>query len=134
MYGQLSGFPVTTLYNFGQPRTGDDTFAGFYTSAVEDAGIETYRVTHWKDPVPSVPYESWGFHHEALGGLLCDVVMLTVMHVMFRFFLGGRGDCHCPVLSVVVLQRYSTTPTALSTPPATAPAKTPTAPTSSLCA
>jgi hypothetical protein len=33
----------------------------FYTETIS----ATYRITHHKDPVPHLPWESWGFHHEA---------------------------------------------------------------------
>jgi predicted lipase len=38
------GFNVT-MVNFGQPRSGDKTFAAFVTSTTHDS----YRVTHYKD-------------------------------------------------------------------------------------
>jgi hypothetical protein len=52
-----NGIP-TLVYNFGQPRVGDAKFASCVASKVP-----TERVTHLKDTVPHVPYESWGYLH-----------------------------------------------------------------------
>ena len=40
-----------SVYNFGQPRTGDKAYASFATSKVS-----TWRVTHNKDIVPHLPF------------------------------------------------------------------------------
>lgn len=53
------GFTVSTVYNFGQPRIGDANYASCSSSS-----LPTERVTHLKDTVPHIPYESWGFVHE----------------------------------------------------------------------
>lgn len=42
-----------TVYNFGQPRTGDKAFASFATPKVP-----TFRVVHNKDTVPHLPFTS----------------------------------------------------------------------------
>lgn len=47
-----------SLYNFGQPRTGDQGFADF-----SNTKGTIMRVTHNKDTVPHVPYTSMGFAH-----------------------------------------------------------------------
>jgi hypothetical protein len=48
-----------TVYNFGQPRTGDQNYAKFATSKVS-----TVRVTHNKDTVPHLPYTvGMDFYH-----------------------------------------------------------------------
>lgn len=39
-----------SVYNFGQPRTGDSKYASFATTKVP-----TFRVTHYKDIVPHLP-------------------------------------------------------------------------------
>lgn len=44
-----AGF-ANTVYNFGQPRTGDQTYAAFATGK-----IDTWRVTHNQDIVPHLP-------------------------------------------------------------------------------
>lgn len=48
----------SSIYNFGQPRVGDAQFASCSSSK-----ITTERVTHLKDTVPHVPFESWGYVH-----------------------------------------------------------------------
>ena len=47
------------VYNFGQPRVGDTQFTKCVASR-----IPLERVTHLKDSVPHIPYESWGYLHE----------------------------------------------------------------------
>mmetsp|Transcript_5423 Transcript_5423/g.15969 ORF Transcript_5423/g.15969 Transcript_5423/m.15969 type:complete len:287 (-) Transcript_5423:26-886(-) len=59
---QLAGYQVLSLYNFGQPRTGNLEFTDFFSSQISPV----FRVTHHKDPVPHLPFENWGFHHEPL--------------------------------------------------------------------
>jgi len=49
---------TNTVYNFGQPRVGDATYAKFAA-----AKVPTIRVTHNKDTVPHVPYTEMGFYH-----------------------------------------------------------------------
>lgn len=44
-----AGIPAS-VYNFGQPRTGDSAYASFATNKVQ-----TFRVTHYKDIVPHLP-------------------------------------------------------------------------------
>jgi len=56
---KANGIAVSTLYNFGQPRVGDANYA-----ACASTYIPTERVTHLKDTVPHIPYESWGYVHE----------------------------------------------------------------------
>jgi len=41
----------TSVYNYGQPRTGDQTYAAFAT-----ARVPTFRVVHNKDEVPHLPF------------------------------------------------------------------------------
>jgi hypothetical protein len=53
------GFPIEGVYTYGQPRVGNQAFADFY-----DTGTHvSWRVTHWRDPVPHLPTQSLGFHH-----------------------------------------------------------------------
>jgi len=54
------GFLIDALYNFGQPRTGNEAFVDYYNMKT----INTARITHHHDPVPHLPMESWRFHHE----------------------------------------------------------------------
>ena len=50
------------IYNFGQPRIGDNKYAGFVNTVTEDL----WRFTHNKDPVPHVPPEAFGFLHSCV--------------------------------------------------------------------
>lgn len=56
---KADGINVATHYNFGQPRIGDSAYAKCANSY-----LPTERVTHLKDTVPHIPYESWGFEHQ----------------------------------------------------------------------
>jgi predicted lipase len=48
-----------TVYDFGQPRTGDKTYSTFSTSRVP-----TFRVVHNKDQVPHLPFTTqMDFYH-----------------------------------------------------------------------
>lgn len=50
---------ATSVYNYGQPRTGDKAYSQFANSKVT-----TWRVTHNKDPVPHLPLTAvMEFHH-----------------------------------------------------------------------
>jgi predicted lipase len=42
------GMPVTALYTFGEPRTGNDGFAAGMVAALGGAGVVEYRVVHYK--------------------------------------------------------------------------------------
>lgn len=50
-----------TVYNFGQPRVGDNSFAA-YAAGMLPQGRQ-FRVTHGYDPVPHVPPMFLGFLH-----------------------------------------------------------------------
>jgi hypothetical protein len=53
-----AGIPCT-VYNFGQPRTGDKTFASFASSK-----LPIWRMTHNKDQVPHLPFTTqMEFYH-----------------------------------------------------------------------
>lgn len=50
----------TKLYNFGQPRVGDNIYAPFVKTIIS----EYYRITHNKDMVPHVPpTDGFGYYH-----------------------------------------------------------------------
>ena len=51
---------VKSVYTFGSPRVGDGVFAEIYA---ERLGFKTYRLTHGRDVVPSVPNTLLGFRH-----------------------------------------------------------------------
>jgi len=50
---------VGPMYTYGQPRVGNENFKTFYQNTV----TTNYRVTHYRDPVPHLPLESFGFYH-----------------------------------------------------------------------
>jgi hypothetical protein len=54
-----AGIAITTSYTYGMPRVGNEDFETWYKNTI----IGTFRVVHNKDPVPHLPFESWGFHH-----------------------------------------------------------------------
>lgn len=51
---------ANSVYNYGQPRVGDQQFASCAASK-----LTVTRVTHLKDVVPHSPFESWGYVHES---------------------------------------------------------------------
>merc|ERR1711998_226051 len=54
------GFPVSMVMTFGQPRLGNQAFATYY----KDSSVwPTWRITHWRDPVPHIPTANMGFYH-----------------------------------------------------------------------
>jgi hypothetical protein len=55
----VDGYKVKTVYSYGMPRVGDENFEKWYVSILTG----TFRVVHRKDPVPHLPWNSWGFHH-----------------------------------------------------------------------
>mmetsp|Transcript_21549 Transcript_21549/g.28061 ORF Transcript_21549/g.28061 Transcript_21549/m.28061 type:complete len:271 (-) Transcript_21549:188-1000(-) len=57
----ISDFNVKSLYNFGQPRTGNKQFSQYATKIMNN---KIMRITHHKDPVPHLPLEAMGFYHE----------------------------------------------------------------------
>jgi triacylglycerol lipase len=55
-----SGRPVQGLYTFGQPRTGDRTFARNFNFAIKGSA---FRFVNNSDLVARIPPRSLGFHH-----------------------------------------------------------------------
>jgi len=47
---------IQTVYTFGQPRVGNYAFAQNFANS-----INSYRITHWMDPVPHLPPKVFGF-------------------------------------------------------------------------
>jgi hypothetical protein len=58
---QSLSFPIAGVYTYGEPRVGNDQFAKFYMTGTQ----VSWRVTHWRDIVPHLPPEAFGFHHTA---------------------------------------------------------------------
>jgi len=46
-------------YSFGSPRVGNENFASYCMSTFTNSN----RITHYKDMVPHIPYESLGYYH-----------------------------------------------------------------------
>jgi hypothetical protein len=58
----IMGYNVESLYNFGQPRTGEEKFSSYSFDILKD---KIFRITHHKDPVPHLPLENvMNFYHE----------------------------------------------------------------------
>ena len=53
--------PIDEFYTYGSPRVGNLEFATHSNTLVK--GSFNTRITHYKDPVPHLPLESWGFFH-----------------------------------------------------------------------
>lgn len=56
---QSLGFPIEGVYTYGEPRVGNQAFHDFYNTGTK----VSWRITHWKDPVPTLPPAALGFHH-----------------------------------------------------------------------
>ncbi|CAM9401226.1 unnamed protein product [Choristocarpus tenellus] len=56
---KIRGVDLAPLYLFGAPRVGNGAFAQF--TASQD--FQIFRVIHNRDPVPHLPFMSWGFRH-----------------------------------------------------------------------
>jgi len=57
------------VYTFGAPRVGNSVFADFFQEHI----TESWRFTHGRDIVPSVPLQLMGFHHVSREIWLVDV-------------------------------------------------------------
>lgn len=53
------GVSFAPLYIYGSPRVGNSAFATYSASR----GVPVFRVVHHRDPVPHLPFESWGYVH-----------------------------------------------------------------------
>lgn len=60
--------PDVRVYTFGAPRIGDAVFQEFFNDYMN----ESWRFTHNRDMVPSVPLQLMGFHHVAQEVWLVD--------------------------------------------------------------
>ena len=47
------------LYIYGAPRVGNAPFATYSASV----GVPIFRVVHHRDPVPHIPFKTWGYVH-----------------------------------------------------------------------
>ncbi|EFQ36359.1 lipase [Colletotrichum graminicola M1.001] len=55
---QSMGIPIDT-YLYGSPRIGNEDFVEFFNGLPG----QTFRVTHWDDPVPRLPGHQFGYYH-----------------------------------------------------------------------
>ena len=55
------GVDVAGVYTMGSPRVGNKAFAAYYIT--QSATHVTWRLTHYRDPVPHLPLEVMGFRH-----------------------------------------------------------------------
>ena len=101
----------TSVYNYGQPRVGDENYAQFSNSIIKDY----YRFTHYKDSVPHVPPNEIGYYHscgeiyEDYNGLLNECVLCEDPHCADQFklidtniedhlvYLGHKIDCNSSI-------------------------------------
>jgi len=58
LYNQTA-LQVAGVFTFGEPRVGNLAFHNFYSQGAQ----VSWRLTHWKDPVPHMPPSLFGYHH-----------------------------------------------------------------------
>eukprot|EP00879_Flechtneria_rotunda_P002634 GHRR01002836.1.p1 GENE.GHRR01002836.1~~GHRR01002836.1.p1 ORF type:complete len:374 (+),score=82.49 GHRR01002836.1:316-1437(+) len=81
------------VYTFGSPRVGNTVFAQFFNTHI----TESWRFTHGRDIVPSVPPQLMGFHHVPREVWLVDVagaVGLVEDRVIVCDETGEDPTCH----------------------------------------
>lgn len=58
----LKGFSIAKTYSFEAPRMGNKAFADAFDERFSRK-FPVFRITHYKDPVPHLPPELFGYHH-----------------------------------------------------------------------
>ncbi len=58
-----SDFPVTGIYNFGDPRAGNAAWAAAYAATIMHHNVTSFRATHFADPVPHLPPKDFSYRH-----------------------------------------------------------------------
>ena len=53
--------PVASVLSFGTPRVGNPAWAAAWSVALQS--VPSFRVVHYRDPVPHLPLEAMGFRH-----------------------------------------------------------------------
>jgi hypothetical protein len=56
------GLAIDHIYTMGQPRVGNDAFANWY----DRLGLDHWRVTHHRDPIPHLPWRGLGNYKQVL--------------------------------------------------------------------
>lgn len=56
----LNGYTNVYHYSFGSPRVGNEAWSNYCSEVLVN---NPYRITHYKDMVPHIPYESMGYVH-----------------------------------------------------------------------
>ena len=56
------GLTPDHVYTVGQPRVGNDEFANYY----DRLGLDHWRVTHHRDPIPHLPWRGLGNYKQVL--------------------------------------------------------------------
>jgi hypothetical protein len=59
----VGDFPVSAVLTLGKPRVGNVHFSDFYQAS--RAAAVSFRLVHWRDPLPHVPPMEMGFVHES---------------------------------------------------------------------
>jgi len=104
------GLSTMDVYTFGQPRVGNAEFQKFYV----DNTAPNYRVTHYKDPVPHLPFNDWSFVHqptEVFYGMLNNDYQLCDSSgedpdCSDQYLLDYRVDDHLDYLDFPVITNY----------------------------
>jgi len=63
-----SGVLVDAVWTFGKPRIGNQAFVEAYMAAAQTQNVQPplWRVVHYHDVIPRLPWHVLGYHHESL--------------------------------------------------------------------
>ena len=81
------GFTVNPVYTFGQPRVGDSTFFNAFQQSFPSGSY--FRVTHYKDIVPHLPFTIMSYHH------MSTEVWYAEDNLSYRVCNGSGEDPSC---------------------------------------
>jgi len=105
------GLSTEDIYTFGQPRVGNPEFEKFYQQTV----APNYRVTHYKDPVPHLPFEDWAFAHQPTeifynmlnnGYTVCSADNGEDRKCSDQYYLDARVDDHLDYMGFPTITNY----------------------------
>lgn len=57
------GLQVNKVYTYGMLRTGNQEFVAAYLNLMQDVSPPMWRIVHYKDPVPRIPFVAMGYVH-----------------------------------------------------------------------